>query len=241
MLEQNWVNNAWEDFEKYTNILWHNWTGDIEESEVASFTALLYNNGIWENYYRVNITYDVYGGSVETEENYFNGNWINATRDTYTYDQHGNFTGWWFEMWNNNAWTIDMGNKAILTYNGDDVIQSIQQFYDHLNLEWVNQWKEEYSNFVYIQGIDLNSSLPAGVQLYPNPTSGMLNIEVSNTMMEMPSVVIVNMSGQVIYSRQMTESDLPLYNIDLSDCSKGVYFVKIQNTREVKVGKVIIQ
>ena len=124
-LKQTWdnINSIWVNSERWINILWYEWTGDPDDSEYASYTVLWWTNGIWANYYRVNITYDAYGGSVKTQESYFNGNWENTTRETYSYDQHKNYTGWQFEMWFNNTWSIDMGNKNILTYTGDDVME----------------------------------------------------------------------------------------------------------------------
>ncbi len=243
ILKQMWDNNSsnWVNQERWTNIVWHDWTGFPEDSEIASYTSLYWNNGIWENSYRITITFDMYGGTVKLQENYFNGNWINSTKETYSYDTHKNYTGWQVEMWFNNAWSIDMGNKNILTYTGDDVTELIYQFYDHMNQEWINQGKEVYSDFFYTQGIDMNSFMLDEINLFPNPTNGILNLEIINMNKEMLSLEIVNINGQVVYSNQMNASDFPVHKIDLSNCSKGVYFVKLQNTTEVKVGKVILQ
>ena len=63
-LKQTWdnINSIWVNSEKWINILWYEWTGDPDDSEYASYTVLWWTNGIWANYYRVNFTYDAYGG-----------------------------------------------------------------------------------------------------------------------------------------------------------------------------------
>jgi hypothetical protein len=243
MLAQTWdnVNSIWVNDSRYINLIWHNWTGDFNASEFESYTVLYWTNGIWENYYRINITYDAYGGSIKIMETYFNGNWANSTRETNSFDEHGNSTCYTFEFWINNVWVIDMGTNFLLTYSGNDIIQRIVQNYDHINMLWVNMFKEEYSDFIYTQGIASGSSLPADLSVYPNPTSGILYISMDGNGQEVHSLEIVNLNGQVVYQSQLNVTDLPIHEIDLSNCSKGVYFVKLRNANDVKVGKVILQ
>ncbi len=242
-LLQGWdnVNAVWVDSEKHINIVWHNWTGDFDESDIESYTALHYSNGFWENYFRINITYDAFGGSVKIRESWFNSNWINSYRETQSYDEHGNFLGWQTEYWINNVWIIDMGSKYFLTYSGNDLTQSIMQEWDHVWQQWENQTKEEYSDFVTIEGIDENAILSASINLYPNPARGILNLEVKNMDKEDLSIEIVNLNGQVIFSKQFNNTGQLVNKIDVSNYSKGIYFVKVKNANELKVGKIIIQ
>ena len=112
-----------------------------------------------------------------------------------------------------------------------------------ITLTWsgLTRVKKFTVTFFYTQGIDMNSFMLAEINLFPNPTNGILNLEIINLNKEVLSLEIVNINGQVVYSNQMNASDFPVHKIDLSNCSKGVYFVKLQNTSEVKVGKVILQ
>ncbi|MBN1340518.1 MAG: T9SS type A sorting domain-containing protein [Bacteroidales bacterium] len=244
ILFQNYDNgtSSWLNSLKHINIVWHNWTGNHNDSDVESYTVVHWNNGIWENYERVTVTYDAYGGSIRTNEYYSNGNWVNSTRQTFSYDPQQNYTGYLYEYWNNGVWVIDMGYKYLLTYTGNDVTRCISQIWDHVSMLWVNQWKEEYSDFMYTQGLETNSALPAEISLFPNPTHGILNLEFEYRERETPlSLQIVNLNGQAVHSQQMTASDCQAHQIDLSNCAKGLYFVKLHYNGEVKVGKVILQ
>jgi hypothetical protein len=76
------------------------------------------------------------------------------------------------------------------------------------------------------------------IRLYPNPTTGMVNIEVNgidgNAFMK-----IYSPQGQVIYSKELN-SNLKA-DLDLSRLSKGVYFIKINNEETNIFSKLIIQ
>jgi hypothetical protein len=239
MLSWDNINSAWVNQEKHTNILWYNWTGELIGSKLQSMTALNWNSGVWENWFRINCTYDALGGCVRIQETYFNSTWVNATKYTQSYDEHGNLILNQNEFWINNAWVIDMGNKYLLTYNGNNVTQKIEQMWNQL--EWINTFKEEYSDFANIQGFNNYSNIQTSVHFFPNPSYGILNLEVENTNSEPLLLEIANMSGQTVYRKQLIASDFPVYKIDLSSLKKGIYIVIFQNTYKVSVGKIIIQ
>lgn len=240
---QSWdnPNSTWVNQEKHANILWHEWSGDVYESQIQSYTSLQWNSGIWENWYRETITYDAYGGSVNLMENYFNGNWMNATKETLTYDEHAYLTGDKVEFWTNNVWVIDHGFKNLLTYNNNDLVQKINQNWDQFAQQWANSYKEEYSDFVNIGGINSIPLQQAGLLLYPNPTSGIVNLEMNAPDEEIISVTVMNATGQVVYDQRISTTGSPEYKIDLVGCSKGIYFVKIDYARGTVTGKLIIR
>jgi CotH kinase protein/Secretion system C-terminal sorting domain/Lamin Tail Domain len=66
-------------------------------------------------------------------------------------------------------------------------------------------------------------------KIYPNPTQGILNIVSENAI---GKIQVFNLSGQVIF--QVIKEDNNT-TIDLSDLAKGMYFVKIDNTKVMKV------
>ena len=244
-LIQDWdeMSSIWVNDEKIINIVWHNWTGDPHESDLESYTSQEWDSGIWVTSMRTNITYDTYGGHVEIEEEYNNGNWENAYKYSDMYDEHSNYLGYQSEYWDNGTWKIDWGNIYLLTYSGIDLVERISQGWDPTIAVpgYVNQWKEEYSDFVTIEGIDENVLMSANINLYPNPARGILNLEVKNMDKEDLSMEIVNLNGQVIFQQQLNPTGQLVNKIDVSNYSKGIYFVKVQNAKEIKVGKIIIQ
>jgi hypothetical protein len=65
-----------------------------------------------------------------------------------------------------------------------------------------------------------NLSLP--VRLYPNPTSGQLNIDVAGV--SAMNVVISDMSGKVIFEQKETS---PTSSLEVSHLPQGIYFVTV--------------
>lgn len=242
-ISQDWdeISNMWVNEEKFIDIVWHDWTGDPYESDLESLTSLEWASGIWENSYRVNYTYDSFGGYVEIEEEYFNGNWENAYRYSDMYDAHGNELGYTDEYWDNGVWKMSYGDKYILTYNGIDLVERIYQYWNTGLESFENSWKEEYSNFVTMESVEKNVISLASINLFPNPASEILNLEVKNMAFENLSIEITNVNGQRIYFRQYNQAGQFENSIDVSDYAKGIYFIKVQNAEETKVKKVVIQ
>ena len=69
----------------------------------------------------------------------------------------------------------------------------------------------------------LNSNFKSSVILYPNPSSGQLNIEVDKSMTGI-TMQIIDMTGQEIY-RQIISSTKT--SISLESIANGIYFVKL--------------
>lgn len=74
-------------------------------------------------------------------------------------------------------------------------------------------------------GIGSLSSSSKAVSVYPNPSSGIITLQFASE--EKKQVDIVNSMGSSIYSAEITGD---LKKIDLSEFSKGVYFVKIKGS-----------
>jgi hypothetical protein len=243
VIMQEWddLNSTWVNYLKNTNIVWHQWNGDFYSSDLENMTVLLWTNGIWENYYRLACAWEANGSYEETQQQYSNGNWINTQRIINAFDDHGNFILFTYEFWTNNNWVIDMGSQYLLTYNGNDMTQRITQEWDHFMNEWVNYYKEEYSDFFQTQGMIDNPYTLNGIHLYPNPSTGIIRLEPDTPDAGNIAVEIMNTNGQVIYTNQFQISGKEMIEIDLTGCAKGIYFVKLQLERETSIGKLILQ
>lgn len=73
------------------------------------------------------------------------------------------------------------------------------------------------------------------LNIHPNPSSGFVTIETSETHTQ-SRLSILNLSGQEVLNRQITE---PETKINISNLQSGVYFVRLTNDRTVEVGKII--
>lgn len=71
-----------------------------------------------------------------------------------------------------------------------------------------------------------------GINLYPNPTQNLLNIQVNNSNLIPESYVVYNTLGQRMITKAI-ESNLDL-SIDTSNFTNGVYFIQITREGESK-------
>lgn len=72
------------------------------------------------------------------------------------------------------------------------------------------------------------------VKVYPNPTTGLVNINIQ----EEASLQLVDMTGKVVLSRNLTQGENP---IQIDSLSKGVYFAQIKGENVNTIEKIIIQ
>lgn len=89
-------------------------------------------------------------------------------------------------------------------------------------------------------GVDESAviSLQSSVRIYPNPASTTITISTPTTPDKNTFMTILNISGQVILSRQITETKTQL---DIKNLPSGVYFVRITTDATVMVSKFIKQ
>jgi len=79
------------------------------------------------------------------------------------------------------------------------------------------------------------SEISRDVNFYPNPTNGIIEIRVENE--DDYDISIQSINGQVIVQQLISGST----QINLSDCSKGVYMVIIENDNSRRVEKLVIK
>ncbi|MFZ4411768.1 MAG: PKD-like domain-containing protein [Bacteroidales bacterium] len=77
--------------------------------------------------------------------------------------------------------------------------------------------------------------------IYPNPTKGIITVEM-DAVIEKSELILYNLQGETIYSEILSNTNKKLIKqLNLSTYPKGIYFIKIQNNKFVKVEKVILQ
>jgi hypothetical protein len=82
-------------------------------------------------------------------------------------------------------------------------------------------------------GVRENGAL-AGLKVYPNPSNGVLNIEMNSSANK--DVQIVDVTGRVVLAGQSTE---PAMRFNLSTMANGVYYVKVKSQDDTQVIKII--
>ncbi len=85
-----------------------------------------------------------------------------------------------------------------------------------------------------------DSKNEAAFDVFPNPTSGLVNLRLANNRDENYNLQVVDMIGKVLVDKKVSFTDNKVLPLDLSKLSKGVYFIRIQNDRTTGVRRVVI-
>lgn len=76
--------------------------------------------------------------------------------------------------------------------------------------------------------VNINEVNNANINLYPNPTTGMVNIEAENFM----NATVIDMTGRVVMTTEAT-------TFDISNLTNGVYMVRINTTNGTATQKIV--
>ena len=87
--------------------------------------------------------------------------------------------------------------------------------------------------FVFSSALNTVEFKQSDVSVYPNPSHGIFNIEAS---IQIPNYTLMTMQGQVVEKGVVRQKEL-----NLSKCSKGVYFLELFSNDDVVVKKIVIK
>lgn len=103
-------------------------------------------------------------------------------------------------------------------------------FYN-FSLKWMTEGEDEYVDVPEISDDIVNE-----VEIYPVPTSDMININAANAL----NINVYNVNGQLVYSAENKNEDI--FTLDVSDWKKSVYFVEIiDENLNKKNGKFVVK
>jgi hypothetical protein len=85
-------------------------------------------------------------------------------------------------------------------------------------------------------GINQIASTLNGVSVYPNPTSGIITVELKNGLDK--TIQVTDITGRVILSSGATADK---FNVNMSNLAPGIYYVKIESNKSAGVVKVVKQ
>ena len=80
------------------------------------------------------------------------------------------------------------------------------------------------------------------VEVYPNPTDGQVQVEISDLEDGPVAISVINAKGQKVRSLNTQVNNTgDVYSLDLSQEAKGLYQVKVQTSENVLMESVIVQ
>ncbi|MCI5055020.1 MAG: T9SS type A sorting domain-containing protein [Flavobacteriales bacterium] len=80
------------------------------------------------------------------------------------------------------------------------------------------------------------------VNVYPNPSSDLINFEYAIGNSEYVQLTMMNSLGEVIFDQKRSNNgSLQMLTLDVTDLSKGIYYLKVSSKEFKKVERIIIQ
>ncbi len=105
---------------------------------------------------------------------------------------------------------------------------------------WLSRSPMIRMNFAVVSSIEENI-FEGKISVYPNPTNGILNLDMMGVTPSEYQIKITNILGEIIYVS--SENISGIYNdvIDLSSFGKGTYVIQIKNKESVFTDKIVIK
>jgi len=111
--------------------------------------------------------------------------------------------------------------------------------YRRCTVRYWNIVNSGYYNGGITSGIDENN-LVAVFNVYPNPTTGAFTVQINNSTPSDLVISLTNIQGQVIFRNTVKNTINYQETID-NNLAKGLYFLSVNNGKEVKVQKVVVE
>ena len=100
--------------------------------------------------------------------------------------------------------------------------------------------REDINVYVDTCATSINDELITNISVYPNPSSGIFTLELNNIIEKNTILTIVNSVGKVIWSEKL-EIGERTKDINLSEFSKGIYFLEIETENRILNKKLVLK
>ncbi|MCK5168433.1 MAG: T9SS type A sorting domain-containing protein, partial [Bacteroidales bacterium] len=79
------------------------------------------------------------------------------------------------------------------------------------------------------------------MNIYPNPSNGNFTLEMNASKAGTFNVEIINIQGQVVFTKEINQDGFYKETIDISNNASGIYYLRINDGKNLKVSKIMIQ
>lgn len=228
---------------------------------IAARGGLYKYNGNWQKFTRENsalLHNEVYAVNVNDHMKYVCTSEGVSTFDGINWQQISSEKTLVFRVnpTNNEDWWVGtasglkhFANQTTTMYNSNNSIMSnnyIQALVIDGDTKWIGTWGggvyKISSNGWNKLNLDINDEVAKikddDFSIYPNPIKDMIYIEFKESLFTNKLIEIYNCSGQIVISKKPDIADDNV-SIDISKLCSGIYTLKVQNSKDFSVKKIV--
>jgi len=218
---------------------------DLYDNEPVGYNIYEASGSNWDLVTRYSTSFpDNNGSSIRLKESYINNVFIPDSRSTRMFDAHKNRTEESEEVYYSvpNIWEIQYASKNYFQYDANDnITEIIYTSYDFADSAFINNSKEEYSEYITIAAGVNTSRNTIETKLYPNPSnSGKVYIDLNLVKSSSISIEIIDINGRIV-NVQHQDLGQGLNTVELNGLNKGMYFVMITSEEGVSRTKLLVK
>ncbi len=234
-----WKNGQWENGERYTDVILHNWQGwkPNERFQVEFLIQQLWDGYSWYIYKKDSLTYDDNGGKVYYKFVWVNGKWENANRVRDIWNNMKMRTLITREDWKNIEWDTIWADRYFYEYLGSIWKVMHYEAYDTSLMKWLPAYDHVLSDFSYILNTPETETniKSSSLQIIPNPAKNSILIRLNDEADRIKTVRVYNVTGQRMFERKF-HGKRQQEILNISSLQNGVYIINV-TTRQGKMMK----
>ena len=227
--EQEWNGMAWVNVFRYV------FEYDNDE-KLLSETEQSWDGAAWQNVTLTTYTYNAGERVTLVLEKEWNGtSWDNYSQNINEYDSNDKWVSYLIQYWDAGVWfndtyvTID---EAAFFPEEEPVFGAL--FNKYVLQEWndsLNEWTNTLRYFGYFEtfvGVK-NAANGFDLQVYPNPATGTITLNVSDTDIQPERMMLLDMNGRQLMNRRL--QGVGTEQINLGQLPKGQYLLLVHDKR----------
>jgi len=150
-------------------------------------------------------------------------------------------TGWALTSSKSAGYQWNMGGNPISGANSQSYKPVTDTGHFSVTITDSNGCTNTSATFAYdVTGISYAGKTANTVSIFPNPTQGLLNIDLSNTHGDFQTLQMVDMNGKSIALINISNRQ-DIIELETNSMNKGIYFIKLLGNESSVVQKVIVQ
>ena len=121
---------------------------------------------------------------------------------------------------------------------GTNVIYYIRSICDDAS-NFFSSWASGF--YTTLSGAKLSQNILFDIEVYPNPTDGLINISFDNVDEQTVNLRLVDAFGKEVYRNQFNVGfENNFVNFDISNYAKGVYFLQLVSNDAIRTERIVL-